>query len=68
MGWPDFLHSSVIVFLLLLVLSAWTWAIIDITQNRNMSQGKKVIWILIVLFIAPFLGVVVYFLTKKNWK
>ena len=43
----------------LLVLAGDIWAILNIIQG-SASNGKKVIWILIVLFL-PLLGLILWF-------
>jgi hypothetical protein len=43
----------------LLVLIADIWAIINVIQSK-VSNGKKLLWILLVL-ILPLLGVIIWF-------
>lgn len=43
-----------------LVLAADIWAIINISQN-SASNGKKVLWILLVLLL-PVLGMIIWLL------
>jgi len=44
----------------LLVLAGDIWAIINILQSSD-SNGKKLLWILIVLLL-PLLGLIIWFL------
>lgn len=48
------------VLLLLLVLALWIWAVKDIVSNR---QNKVLI---LLLFLAPIVGPLIYFQTKRN--
>ena len=47
-------------FLGFLVLVADIWAILNIAQS-SASMGKKLVWILIVLFL-PVIGVIIWWL------
>jgi hypothetical protein len=43
----------------LLLLAADVWAIINIVQSKA-SDGKKVVWVIIVL-LMPFIGLILWF-------
>ncbi len=38
----------------------WIWAIIHCIQNRRLSDGEKILWILLIIF-THFIGAVIYF-------
>jgi uncharacterized RDD family membrane protein YckC len=44
---------------------AWIWAIIDIVNSKFRSNGEQLVWILVV-FLMPFLGTLIYFLTRNK--
>jgi hypothetical protein len=57
-------------FLELMVLfvfaTLWIWAIVDLFQSSS-NSSNKIIWAL-VLFLIPFLGVILYFAFGRKKK
>ena len=44
----------------LLLFAFWIWMIIDAIQNKGLSDGEKVGWVLVVVFLH-FIGALLYF-------
>jgi len=44
----------------LLVFAFWIWMLIDAIQNKGLTDGEKVGWVLAVVFLH-FLGALLYF-------
>jgi hypothetical protein len=61
----DVLWTMLVFFLWI----AWFWLVIliviDIFRRRDASGGKKVLWLLFILFV-PFLGVFVYLIANSD--
>jgi len=38
----------------------WIWMLISAIQNKGLSDGEKVAWVLVVLFLH-FIGAIIYF-------
>lgn len=61
----DVLWTMLVFFLWI----AWFWLVIliviDIFRRRDASGGKKVLWLLFILFV-PFLGVFVYLIANAD--
>jgi hypothetical protein len=60
----DVLWTMLVFFLWI----AWFWLVIitvsDIFRRRDISGGKKTLWLLFILFV-PFLGVFVYLIANS---
>lgn len=53
----------VILFLGALSLAGfafWLWMLINAIANKGLSDGEKIVWVLVIIFL-PFLGSVLYF-------
>jgi hypothetical protein len=48
--------------LAVLVVAAWTFAVIDIIRRRHTMPGAKIAAWVIVILVFPVLGAIVYFL------
>ena len=46
--------------IILAMLAFWIWMLISAIQNKGLTEGEKVAWVLVVLFLH-LLGAVVYF-------
>ena len=46
--------------IILAMLAFWIWMLISAIQNKGLTEGEKVAWVLVVLFLQ-LLGAVVYF-------
>ena len=44
----------------LLVCAFWVWMIVDAIQNKGLTDGEKVCWVLAVVFLH-ILGAILYF-------
>ena len=56
-----------LLFLIPLVLAAfafWIWMLIHAAQNKGLSEGEKVAWVLIIVLVH-FLGAVIYFFVGR---
>ena len=51
----------------LLILIADLYAIVSVVQSNGVSTGKKVVWILLILFL-PLLGFIVWWLAGPRSK
>ena len=38
----------------------WLWMLIHAITNKGLSDGEKIVWVLVVIFL-PFLGSILYF-------
>jgi hypothetical protein len=45
----------------LLAFVFWIWMIIDAIQNKGLTDGEKIAWVLVVVFLHC-LGALIYFL------
>ncbi len=48
----------------LLLFVFWIWMLIHAATNRGLSDGEKIVWVLIVLFLH-FLGALIYFFVGR---
>jgi uncharacterized RDD family membrane protein YckC len=46
--------------LALLLMVFWIWMLVDAIQNKGLSDGEKVCWVLAIVFLH-FLGALLYF-------
>ena len=56
-----------LLFLIPLGLAAfafWIWMLIHAAQNKGLSEGEKVAWVLIIVLVH-FLGAVIYFFVGR---
>jgi hypothetical protein len=56
--WLFFMAFLAVVGLLLFVF--WIWMLIDAIQNKGLTDGEKVGWVLAVVFLH-FIGALLYF-------
>jgi hypothetical protein len=42
----------------------WLWMLIHAISNKNLTDGEKVVWVLVIIFL-PFLGSVLYYFIGK---
>ena len=42
----------------------WLWMLIHAITNKGLSDGEKIVWVLVVLFLH-FLGALIYFFVAK---
>ena len=46
--------------ILLAMFAFWIWMLVSAIQNKGLTEGEKVAWVLVVLFLH-WLGALVYF-------
>ena len=49
----------------LLFIIFWLWMLIDAIKNHRLSDGARVVWVLVIIFL-PVLGPILYFLLGKG--
>lgn len=42
----------------------WLWMLVHAVTNKGLSDGEKIVWVLLVIFL-PFLGSVIYFFVGR---
>lgn len=65
MNFGEFLLAGIYFFFLLMALWIFISCFMDIFRRDDLGGGMKVVWIF-VLFIVPFLGCLVYILTRPK--
>ena len=63
----EMLGGTVFAILVAIQILTWIWALIDIVNNRHLNYKEQLFWIVLV-FVLPFLGTLIYFLMKKKKK
>ena len=48
----------------LAVFAFWIWMLIHAAQNKGLSEGEKVAWVLIIVLVH-FLGALIYFVVGR---
>jgi phospholipase D-like protein len=51
----------------LLLFAFWVWMLIHAITNNGLSDGEKIAWVLVVLFLH-FLGALIYFFVGRPKK
>jgi Phospholipase_D-nuclease N-terminal len=51
---------SILAVIGLIIFAFWIWMLIDAIENRGLTDGEKVGWVLAVVFLH-FLGALLYF-------
>lgn len=46
---------------------AWLWMLIHAVTNRGLSDGEKIVWVLLIVLL-PLLGVILYFFIGRPKK
>lgn len=49
----------------LAVLIFWIWMLIDAIQNKGLTDGEKVGWVLAIIFLH-FIGALLYFFLRRG--
>lgn len=44
----------------ILIFAFWIWMLVDAIQNRGLSDGEKIAWVIAIIF-THFLGAMLYF-------
>jgi hypothetical protein len=58
------------LFFLLLGLASfvvWIWMLIHAVTNHGLSDGEKILWVLLIIFL-PLIGVLLYFFLGRPKK
>jgi len=42
----------------------WLWMLIHAITNKGLSDGEKIVWVLVIIFL-PFLGSIIYFFAGR---
>ena len=45
----------------------WVWMLVHAVTNRGLSDGEKILWVLLIVFL-PLLGVILYFFIGRPKK
>lgn len=48
----------------LAMLAFWIWMLIHAIQNKGLSEGEKIAWVIVLVFVH-FLGAVIYFFVGR---
>jgi hypothetical protein len=59
---------AVLLPIVLALFAFWIWMLISAVQNKGLSEGKKIAWVLVIVFIH-WLGALLYFFVghpKRN--
>ena len=43
----------------------WLWMLIHAITNKGLSDGEKIVWVLVIIFL-PLLGSIIYFFVGKS--
>jgi hypothetical protein len=58
------LMALLVAPLALLSFVFWIWMLVHAIQNRGLSDGEKVAWVLVILFLH-FIGALIYFFAGR---
>jgi hypothetical protein len=59
---------AVLLPIVLALFAFWIWMLISAVQNKGLSEGEKIAWVLVIVFIH-WLGALLYFFVghpKRN--
>ena len=59
-GFAEMMLLLVLIPFLLAVMAFWIWMLVDAIQNKGLSDGEKIGWVLAIVF-SHFIGSVLYF-------
>jgi hypothetical protein len=57
-----FLLAGAVIGLLIFVF--WIWMLIHAITNKGLTDGEKILWVLVVIFLH-FIGAIIYFFLGK---
>ena len=60
---------GILIFLITALISLacfafWVWMLVHAIGNKALSDGEKIVWVLVIIFL-PFLGSILYFFIGK---
>ena len=67
LGWPELMVIGLMLIgsvISLALFAFWIWMLVHAVQNKGLSEGEKIAWVLVVV-LMPFLGSLVYFFVGK---
>jgi sterol desaturase/sphingolipid hydroxylase (fatty acid hydroxylase superfamily) len=50
----------VVIPLVIALFAFWIWMLISAVQNKGLSEGEKIAWVLVIVFVH-WLGALIYF-------
>ena len=50
----------------LLIFVFWIWMLIDAIQNRGLSDGEKICWVLAIVFLHIIGALIYYFIGRQK--
>ena len=67
------IYALLIIFLMLLLFASiifsfifWIWMIVDCAKRKNISDGERVAWIIVLVFLQVIGAVIYYFAVKRK--
>lgn len=54
----------IVVPISLALLAFWIWMLIHAIQNKGLSEGERIAWVIVLVFVH-FLGAVIYFFVGR---
>jgi hypothetical protein len=61
-----FLFFSFLIIIALAILAFEVWMLVDVIQNRKISDQSKILWIIGMLLIHPFVAMIYYFTDRAK--
>jgi Phospholipase_D-nuclease N-terminal len=64
-----FLPFAVMLLIFVLAIASfvfWIWMLVDAIQNRGLSEGEKVGWVLAIVFLHFVGGLIYYFIGRPK--
>ena len=50
----------------LLTLIFWIWMLVDCIQNKSLDSNKRLIWVLVIIFLYALGGLIYYFVGRNQ--
>jgi len=47
-------------------LAFWVWMIVDCVKRKKLSDGERIAWMLVIVFLGFFGAVIYYFAVKRT--
>ena len=67
------IYALLIIFLMLLLFASiifsfifWIWMIVDCAKRKNIYDGERVAWIIVLVFLQVIGAVIYYFAVKRK--
>ena len=54
----------IVVPISLAMLAFWIWMLVHAIQNKGLSEGERIAWVIVLVFVH-FLGAVIYFFVGR---